>query len=413
MPRTIKRLTQFEIENAKPKAKLYKLNDGEGLRLVVRPSGKKVWQYDYRLQGRNNTYTIGEYGPKTRQDCVGTVDARRILGDLRALVKQGIDPNENLKEQRLKSQIAAENTFETVARDWHSRGTWVEKHAKNILSSLEKDVFKHIGHKPITKITSQDLAFVLEQVEKRDAPSVARRLSQRCEDIFDYAIGKGLCLNNPANGRAKFLKQVNTEHRPHLTEAQMPEFLYKLDQYHGRDYIRLCFKLMVLSFLRPGEVRHARWEEIDLKDNLWRIPKERMKMKRDHIVPITRQIREILEELKPITGHSDYLFPSTIRPNKPISDVTLLKVLKILGYEGESKVTPSGFRHTTSTILNEHQFHPDVIERQMAHHHKNKIRATYNHAEYIEERVEMMQWYADHLDRLKARHAVNDTAMAA
>jgi integrase len=195
------------------------------------------------------------------------------------------------------------------------------------------------------------------------------------------------------------------KHRAHLKESQLPEFLYWLDQYHGRDYIRLAMKLQIITFLRPGELRMGLWEEIDWKNALWRIPAERMKMKRAHVVPLTTQALDILAKLEEITGNNELMFPGIRATHKPISDVTLTKVLRTMGYTGDM-VVPHGFRHTASTILNEHRFDHDVIERQLAHVEKNKIRGIYNHAEYLDERRKMMQWYADHLDTLKASYTL-------
>lgn len=402
MPKIIKKLSEAQVRNALPKEKPYKLYDDGGLRLLVRPTGAKVWQYPYTANGKSNTYTIGQYCPKGRAGYVGTADARKIRDEIRELLQQGLDPNRHKLRLRSASEESSQTSFEAIAREWHGKGTWVEKHAKNILKSLEEDVFPLIGKKQIDRVNTQDVIAVISAVEKRQALDVAKRICQRCEAIFDYGIVKGVCENNPASGRVKFVQSYKVNHRPHLKEHQYGEFLAKLDDYHGKDYIRLAMKLLTMTFVRPGELRGAKWSEIDMPNALWRIPAERMKMQRDHTVPLSRQALQILRELKTMTGHSDYVFPGIRSPHKPISDVTLLKLIQLLGYTGDNKIVPHGFRHTASTILNEQRYNRDVIERQLAHIDKDKIRGIYNHAEYLKERTGMMQDYADHLDKLKS-----------
>ena len=400
MPKVAKRLSDKQVENAKPKNKNYKLCDGEGLYLLVRKSGSKVWQYPYKHNGKRTVFTIGSYHKKGQPGHVSLQDARYKRHEVRSMLDESVDPNEHKSAQREAAD--QETTFEALGREWHSKGVWSPKHAKHVLKSLEADAFPIIGSKQITEITRQDIVIVLEKVEARGAYDVAKRICQRCEAVFDYALGKGLCEDNPAAGRARFIKTPKRQNRPHLKENQVGEFLSKLDDYHGKDYVRLGMKMLAYTFVRPGELRNARWDEIDFQKSLWSIPAERMKMDREHWVFLSDQVLAILEELRPITGKSDFLFPGIRSPHKPISDVTLLKLVKILGYEGEKKIVPHGFRHTASTILNEYRFDYDVIERQLAHVQKNSVRRAYNHAEYEPQRRKMMQWYADHLDGLKA-----------
>ena len=404
MPKVAERLTDKKIESAKPEEKEYRLYDGEGLCLLVRTSGTKVWQYPYVLNGKRSTYTIGHYH-KGRPGSISLKKAREKRHQVRALVEQGIDPNVHKSEQLFGVQGKQETTFEALGREWHSKGVWVPKHAKNILRSLEDDVFPVIGHLQFTEITRQDIVAVIEAVEQRGAIDVAKRIAQRCSAIFDYAIGKGVCdkSHNPALRRFKFSNSKKRKPRPFLREHQLPELLNSLDAYHGRDFVKLGMKLLILTFVRPGELRHGRWDEIDFRAAKWRIPAHRMKMDRDHTVPLSKQALVILEELEKITGNNELLFPSIKNNQKPISDVTFTKVLKTLGYTKENKkhVVPHGFRHTASTILNEHGHNRDHIEKQLAHAPKNKMRSTYNHAEYMPQRKKMMQWYADHLDELR------------
>lgn len=401
MPKIIRKLSEAEVRNAKHKEKPYKLFDEGGLVLLVRPTGTKVWQYPYKFSGRHNTYTIGQYDPSGRKGFVGIAAARKKRDEVREMLNQAMDPNKVKASERLKVGSESTTSFEFTAREWHSKQNWVPKHARNILMTLEKDVFPLIGHIQIDRLSTKDVLSVISEIEKRGALDVAKRICQRCECIFDYAILKGICQINPAVGRGKFVRSRNVKHRPHLTEDQLPEFLSKLDIYQGREYIKLAMKFLVLTFVRPGELRHARWDEVDIQKALWSIPAKRMKMNRDHVVPLSKQALGVLAQLKECTTADGLLFPGVIDSRKPISDVTLIKVLRIMGYEGEKKVVPHGMRHTASTILNEKRFPSDVIERQLAHVDKNKVRGIYNHAEYLEERIKMMQWWADYIDSMK------------
>lgn len=387
MPKIKAKLTEIQIKNAKPKASAYKLYDEGGLLLLVRPTGTKVWQYPYRVGGKYNICTIGQY-PE-----VGAAEARRLRDDIKRQVKAGEDPNRIKKA----SQGQPDTTFEAVGRDWYGKQVWAEKHAKSILRTLEADVFSVIGHKQIAKVTAQDIIGLLQDIEGRGAIDVAKRVNQRCVAIFDHAIAKNLCEFNPALGRSKILKKQEVKHRPSLTADQLPKYLQKLESYRGGKIVKLALKLLSLTFVRPGELRGARWTEFDEKKAEWRIPAERMKMDRPHIVPLSKQALAVLAELREISGKTSLLFPGERGADKPISDVTLLKALKIMGYVGDAKVVPHGMRHTASTILHENGFKTEVIEAQLAHKDKNKVRSTYNHALYLDDRKTLMQWWADYL----------------
>lgn len=404
MPKIKAKLTETQIKNAKVKPVPYKLYDEGGLCLLVRPSGTKVWQLPYRLSGKYNIFTIGQYPD------IGSADARRLRDEAKKLIKGGIDPNRHKQEQFQRSLGAIETTFEVIGREWHRKQTWNPKHAARVLNSLVNDVFPKIGFKQVNKVTAQDVLSVLQNIETRDALDVARRVNQRCVAIFDYAIAKNLCEFNPAIGRTKALKTHTVKHRPSLRENQLPEFMQQLETYKGSNIVQLALKLLTLTFVRPGELRWARWDEIDEKKAEWRIPAERMKMKRPHTVPLSRQALNVLMELQKRTGGMELLFPGERGVNKPISDVTLIKAFQVMGYKGDKKVVPHGMRHTASTVLHENNFKSEVVEMQLAHKDKNKIRATYNHALYLEERKQIMQWWADYLDtRAKEKSVVDNT----
>lgn len=389
MPKQITKLTETQIKSAKPeKGKAKKLFDGENLILLVRPSGTKVWQYPYKLHGKNNVYTIGQY-PE-----VGAAKARELRDEAREMVKKGIAPIESKPTHKLPA--GAKNSFGTIGHEWLSKQIWVEKHKSNITRQLDRDIFELLGTRPVRSITRQDLLTYLKRIEDRDALDVAKRTAQHCVQIFDYAMLRGDCDNNPAIGLSKVLKTRKTENRPYLKENQLSDFLKKLEYYPGKEITKLAMKFLMLTMVRPGELRGARWDEFDEAKKEWRIPAERMKMKRPHIVPLSTQAQELLEEIRAISGTCDILFPGN-DATKPLSDVTLTKCLIILGY-GDGKASAHGMRATASTILNERNFNEDWVECQLAHKPKNKIRAAYNHAEYLVDRRAMLQWYADFLD---------------
>ena len=393
MPKVNRKLTEAEIRNAKPKDEKYRLYDEGGLYLLVRPSGTKVWRLPYRFNGKYNTYTIGQYG--STADKVGSIEARKQRDEIKALLQQGIDPNTQRKTEYQRNVAESSNTFESVALDWYSKQTWTPKHAKNIKSRLQKDVFNVIGWKPIAEVNVPDTMGILKQIEKRNAPNVAQRINQYCSAIFDHAIVQGLCEVNPAHGRAKFVQTKPVQNRQHLKEKQLTEFLQRLDDPTKYSTMQLAVKLLTLTFLRPIEVRGAKWSEVDEKEKLWTIPAERMKHKKEHLVPLSRQVLAVLAEIRKFTGNSEWVLPGR-SGTKSISDVVLINYVKEFS---DNKATPHGFRHTASTILNEKGFNYDHIEKQLAHVHKSKVRATYNKAIYLEDRKKMMQWWADFLDK--------------
>lgn len=391
MPKVKRKLTELEIKKATPKDKAYKVYDEGGMMLLVRPSGIQVWQYPYKHNGKYNVYTIG------RQDIIGSAEARRRLIEIKELLKQGIDPNQKKKDDANNKIDKNLNTFEALGRQWYAKQTWKPKHAKNIMSRLEKDVFNNIGRKPITDITVKDIIIILKKIEERGAPDVAKRVNQYCTAIFDYAINMGICENNPALGRSKFVKSYKTKNRDHLKEDEIPDFMKALEEANQLSISVLAAKLLSLTFVRPYELRFARWEEINEKDATWTIPAERMlKNGREFVIPLSKQALEVIGQIKKISGNHEILFPGQKRITQPISDVAVIKAVKNLT---NKKSTPHGFRHTASTILNEKGFNHDHIERQLDHIDKNKVRGTYNKAKYLKERTKMMQFWADFLDR--------------
>lgn len=389
-------LTDTEIRKSKARERPYKLADAGGLYLLINPAGQRYWRFKYRHAGKERLLALGTYpGVTLAQARQGRDDAKRLL-------KDGQDPVTTRKRQRRATESAAANTFERVAREWakqqHER--WVPGHRDRVLDSLEKDIFPDIGSRPIHEVTAQDLLETLRRVEKRGATETAQRILQRCSSVFRYGISSGKCASNPATDLRGALKPHVATSRAALSDKELPEFLKKLNAYEGRPETKIALRLIMLTFVRPGEIRGAEWGEFDVEKAEWRIPAARMKMRAEHVVPLSSQALQALEELRPFSGRSKLLFPNMANHEKPMSENTLLYAMYRMGYH--SRATAHGFRATASTILNEQGFRPDVIERQLAHAERNKVRKAYNRAQYMDERQKMMQAWADYLDGVAA-----------
>lgn len=388
-------LTDTACKNAKPSEKSRKLSDGQGLYLEIAPTGAKYWRLKYRFHGKEKRLAFGVYPG------VSLKDARDKKEKARKLLAEGVDPAQTKKEEKLKRLINTTNSFETVAREWHANQKvgWTERYAAYTIRRLEADLFPILGFRPINEITAPELLVALREIEKRGATDIAHRVLQTSGQIFRYAIVTGVGDRDISADLRGALKPHKRTHFACLEAKELPEFLSKLEEYDGDLQTKLALKLMLLTFVRTIELRGARWEEIELDKAEWRIPAERMKMKSPHIVPLSRQAIEIIKAIEQINGHRELLFPNRNKPMSCISENTLLFAMYRMGYHG--RATTHGFRSTASTILNEHSFRSDVIERQLAHSERNKVRASYNHAQYLPERREMMQWWADYLNNLE------------
>ena len=390
-------LTDPKVRQSKPRNKPYKLSDGNGLYLQVQPSGSKYWRLAYRFAEKQKTLALGIYPEIT------LANARKKRDDAKSYLSKGIDPS-NLMSKKVRKRAEVENlenSFESIAREWHEqqKGGWSKNHWERVLVSLENEAFPDIGSFPIQYLTAPHVLAILRKVEKRGALEVAARLLQRCSAVFRYAIQTGRVESNPVTDLQGALKTKKVKHQPALSRAELPEFLDKLENYDGNTITQLALKLIILTFVRTGELRGATWNEFDLENAEWRIPAERMKMRAEHVVPLSEQAIEILNELKLITGKHELVFPSRQTWKKAMSENTMLFAMYRMGYHGIATV--HGFRATASTILNESGFKPDVIERQLAHVERNKVRAAYHRSEYLEERKQMMQWWANFIDGLK------------
>lgn len=399
-------LTDIGIKAAEAKAKPYKLSDSEGLYLFVKKSptsGKtgKYFRFDYKYNGKRKTLSLGTY-PK-----ISLKKARKGRDEAKELLEQGIDPSTQKKAKRQATEESETETFEHIAREWlgKNKDSWVDRHSRTVIGRLELNVFPYIGSTPIKEIEPPTLLSVLRRIEARGAYDTARRVRQICSKVFRYAIAVGKAERDPAADLQGALTQVKIKHMATITEPKrVGELLRAIDGYSG-SFITLCgLKLAYLTFVRPGELRHAQWSEIDFNEALWRIPGGKMKMKGAHLVPLSRQAIAVLQELQALTGKlpgPGYLFPSERTYHRPMSENTINAALRRMGYSKE-EMTGHGFRAMASTNLNEQGWKSDIIERQLAHVSKDSVRSAYNHAEYLDERKKMMQHWADYLGGLKA-----------
>jgi integrase len=396
-------LTDVKCRTANAGGKtIRKLSDGNGLYLWVHADGRKYWRMRYWVAGKEKALSLGTY-PQ-----VALLEARRRLAEERERLKGGADPAAERKAKRLAERHAKANTFEAVAREWYAKRvhTWVPTHAQDVLRRLEANCFPFIGHRPIAQIMSPELLTVARAMEARGAYDLAHRVIQVCGQVFRYAIATGRAERDPSQDLRGALTPHVKQHQAAVRPEELPELLRAIAGYEaiGDRPTRLALELLALTFVRTNELIGATWDEFDLDAELWVIPAERMKMKAEHLVPLSRQATDILDELKALGGGSRFILPGRNR-DKAISNNTMLFALYRLGYKG--KMTGHGFRAVASTCLNEQGFRPDVIERQLAHQERNAVRGAYNRAEYLPERRRMMQTWADYLDRLKAGADVN------
>lgn len=391
-------LTDARIRTTKPGGKPLKLADGGGLFLEVRPSGKKLWRYRYRIADKENLFAIGEY-PEV------SLAAARVEHDkARSLVKQGIHPSHNRQAERLSTQLANANTFEAVANEWISKkaSRWTPYYQRQVESFLGADVYPCIGKLPIRSVTAAHLLEIIRRIEERGAATVALLVRQWSSAIFRYAVATLRADSDPAAALRGAIHRPKVEHRKPLTKGQIKDFIGALDKYGGYRTTVIALHLLLLTFVRTVELRKALWSEFDLDNAEWRIPAERMKMREPHIVPLSKQAVELLRELHTHTGGRGMLFPNYRRPKDCMTATTLNRALERMGFNGKDSIgfSAHGFRATASTLLNEMSYRSDVIERQLAHAERDKVRASYNHAEYMAERKTMMQAWADYLDAL-------------
>jgi integrase len=409
-------LTGSAVQGAKARTKPYKLFDGGGLYLLVRSDGSRYWRLKYRLDGREKLISLGVYPEvplasrektdRTTGKKVWIKGARELRDEARQLLKARTDPSEQRRIEKAGRRAAAQNTFTAVAREWFAKRsrTWAKSNADKVLGRLENDVFPEIGSDPIAKLTGPRLLEVLRKIEERGAIDSAHRTRQYMNSIFRYAIETHRVQSDPTPHSGALTRAPKGKFASITDPKGVGALMRSIRGYQGTQIARLALQLAPLVFARPGELRAAQWSEFDLEAAEWFIPAERAKMRRPHLVPLSEQALEVLRELKKLTGAGNgrYVFPSERGAQRPLSENTLNAALRSLGYS-RSQMTAHGFRHTASTLLHEsRKWRSEVIERQLAHADRNSIRAVYNAAQYLPERREMMQWWADRLDSLAA-----------
>lgn len=413
-------LTDTAIRKVIAGASPVKKPDGHGLYLEVRPTGSKLWRYRYRLPGadgvrRENVFAAGEYCVAPHGETKEQADERRKGGRLtlaearvmrlewRGLVKQGKHPAHERKARKTEQIAEGKNTFQAVAEDWIAKrlSAWTPRNRARIESTLKQEVYKSIGTLPIRSVSAAHILQIMQRVEERGAPTVAILIRQWCYRIFNHAIATLRANTNPAAGDIRdAVKAPPVRNHPALTRDDFPILAERLAGYKGERTTVIALRLLLLTFVRSAELRGAEWREFDLDRAEWRIPATRMKMRSNHIVPLSTQAVALLHELQALTGRSRFLFPNSRDPNGFMASTTLNAALVRLGYEG--KFSPHGFRSTASTMLNEMGFRSDWIERQLAHKSRDAVRAVYNRAEHLVERAQMMQQWADLVDTMFA-----------
>ncbi|EQC01053.1 MULTISPECIES: tyrosine-type recombinase/integrase [Photorhabdus] len=389
------KLNARQIESAKAKATDYKLADGGGLYLLVKKNGARYWRLKYRIAGKEKLLALGVY-PN-----LSLANARVKRDEAKQHLANGVDPAEVKKTEQEEIIRQATNTFEAIAKEWHSYKlpNWSVGYADDLLESFNKDIFPYIGKRIITDIKPLDMLETLRKMEQRGVLDKLKKIRQACSQVFKYAIVTGRAEYNPAAELSGALASPKVKHFPHLLADELPFFLQTLSQYRGSIITQIATKLLLLTGVRTIELRAAKWDELDLDRKIWEIPLERMKMRRPHIVPLSEQVLSLFKTLETITGRFEFIFHGRNDSSKPMSEAAINQVIKRIGYGG--RATGHGFRHTMSTILHEQGYNSAWIETQLAHVDKNSIRGTYNHAQYLDGRREMLQWYADYMDSLE------------
>jgi integrase len=389
-------LNDTAIRRARTGTKPRKLFDGSGMYLLLTPGGGRWWRLKYRFGGAEKLLALVTY-PE-----VALRDARERREAARKLIAAGVDPGAQRKAA--KAALIAQETgnFEAVGREWLEKFSraWVPEHTATVIRRLERDVFPWLGGRPVGEISAAELLTVLRRVESRGALETAHRIHQVYGQVFRYAIATGRAQRDPSADLRGALPPVQEKHHAALTDPkQVGALMRSINGYQGSFVVRCAMRLASLAFVRPGELRRAEWSEFDLDGGTWRIPAARMKMRTEHLVPLSRQAAEILRELHPLTGAGRYVFPGARTAGRPMSENAITAALRRMGYE-RTQMTAHGFRTLASTLLNEMGWPADAIERQLAHAERDGVRDAYNRAEYLAERRRMMQAWADYLNAL-------------
>ena len=386
-------LTDAKIRALKPADRAYKTSDGGGLYLHVKPNGSKLWRMKYRFEGKERLLSIGPYPAYSLKEARDSRDAARDL------LGRGMDPSQAKKADKRARKLAADNSFESVGREWHAqrKARWSEKHAQQVLRSLELNIFPEFGPRPIDEIEAPEVLLALRKIEARDAPEIAARVRQRVSAIFRYGVATGRCRRDPAADLSDALMVAPKANYQALDRSELPAFLKALDGYSGARYLVLGVRLVLVTATRTTETLHARWVEFDFEERLWRVPAERMKNRSEHLVPLSDQAVRILSELHELTGHSQWLFPGRSYRDQPASNMALLSIVRRIGFS--DRTTVHGLRSLFSTVANESGlWSPDAIERQLAHMPRDEVRAAYNRAQHLPERRRLLEWWANYVE---------------
>lgn len=392
-PAAKRAISDAALRAAKPADKAYKIAAGGGLYLEVTPTGSKLWRWKYRLHGKENRFAIGRYPD------IPLKEAREAAEAARKEVKEGKHPAQQKQQNRLLAARDQKNTFEAIAREWVALRDWEEITKKRRLNMLERVVFPHIGNFPAKQIISAQILDILERANKDNGNSVANEAKRTMASVFEFAIGTLRASHDPVHPVRKALPANKTQHKRPLTADEIGRLLNAVDGHGGYHQIQCAFNLMWLTLARPTEVVEAEWSEIDLEAALWRIPAERMKKRKEHLIPLPHQALALLRGMHTLSGTKKHLFPHRDDKTKPMVTASFRQMLNVLGWAGI--FSPHATRTTGSTHLNEMGYSPDWIERQLAHEEPNAVRRTYNHADYLNNRREMMQHWADLLDQWK------------
>ena len=398
-------LTELKIKSSKSDTKAYKLADEKGMYLLIQPSGGKLWRLDYRFDGKRKTLALGGYPDVT------LAAARDRRDQARKLLAGGSDPGAVKKAQKAGRKEQAANSFEVTARRWHQKNTgkWSESYADKTIRMLERDVFPWIGSKPVVDLEAPEFLSVARRVEKRGHVDTAHRAIQLCGQVMRFAVAEGLVRRDPTGDLRGALVPVESNHMPSVTEpARVGQILQMFEAFTGSFQVQCALKLVPMVFTRPGELRRAKWSDINLDEAMWSIPAEVMKMREPHLVPLSSQAVEILKDLLPFSGHLEYVFPGGRDPKRPMSDAAVNAAMRRLGIDTQNELTGHGFRAMARTILHERLgYEPDVIEQQLAHKTPGPLGAAYARAKFIDKRIKMMQAWADYLDKLRSATASN------
>ncbi|WP_215407206.1 integrase domain-containing protein [Vibrio gigantis] len=395
MAKTTTRLTDKEIKAAKPKEKEYNLFDGDGLRLRVKPNGSKLWILNYyRPNSRKRAnLSLGKYPD------LPLAKARKATMEAKELLAEGVDPQEKRKQEQQEHNAIHQHTFFNVANEWFEikKGDVTADYAVDIWRSLELHIFARLGEIPVREITAPQVIELLKPIEAKGSLETVKRLAQRLNEIMNFATNCGLIHANPLTGIKAAFKKPKKENMAALTPTELPELMSAIANASIKRTTRSLIEWQLHTMTRPSEASSARWEELDLDEKVWTIPPERMKKRREHRIPLTEHMLELLDVMKPISGHREFIFPSDRDPKKPCNSQTANMALKRMGFAG--RLVSHGLRSLASTTLNEQGFDRDLIESALAHVDDNQVRSAYNRTDYLDRRRPMMSWWSDHINQ--------------